>query len=55
MQLSHNSNFAAIEGHINGRLFKHIKRLRLFNSTGVEIFSEDVRFVKDKEILYATA
>jgi hypothetical protein len=37
-----------------GKLFKRITRLRLFNGEGVEIFEEDLRFLKDKEILYAS-
>ena len=38
-----------------GKIFKNITRLRLFNGEGVEIFEEDIRFLKDKEVLYASA
>lgn len=31
-----------------------MKRLRLFNSDGVEMFEEDLMFLKDKTTLYAS-
>jgi len=33
---------------------KNISRLRLFNEQGVEIFEEDINFLKNESVLYVS-
>jgi hypothetical protein len=35
-----------IQNYLEGRLFKKITKLRLFNFEGIELFEEDLRFLK---------
>ena len=51
------NNLDAIKEHVASRFkFKpnDIPKLRFFNDEGLEIFEEDLRFLKTKEVLYVS-
>lgn len=39
--------FHDISEYLIGRLFTSIGRLRIFNGEGIELFEEDMRFLRD--------
>lgn len=55
MPVSSKLNFSDLKNMVKSKWsLKHIKTLRLFNSDGVEMFEEDLTFLKDKTTLYVS-
>lgn len=54
LHLSHVSTFASITNQLVPSLFQAVLQLRLFNTEGVEVFQEDLPFLKQGQVLHAT-
>lgn len=54
MTVDVNLTFHDVSEYLTGRLFIKMSRLRIYNGEGIELFEEDLRYVKDLQVLYAS-